>query len=124
MPRASKFTRSMAPSDEELVEQFQNGDSSAFDVLVRRWERKVQGAIYRLVGPGEDVRDLSQETLLKAFAALARFKPGTNFRAWLFRIAYNSFVNQRRSLARQQNPQFYKGSSDFCQGAIVGCQRA
>src|SRR6185295_4245067 len=70
MAPASKTRRLMAPSDEELVEQFQGGDSSAFDALVYRWERKVQGAIYRLVGPGEDVRDLSQETFLKAYRGL------------------------------------------------------
>jgi len=79
----------MAPSDEELVEQFQNGDSSAFDVLVRRWERKIQGAIYRLVGPGEDVRDLSQETLLKAYRGLGTFKKEARFSSWLYQIALN-----------------------------------
>jgi RNA polymerase sigma-70 factor, ECF subfamily len=89
MPPASKFMRPMAPSDEELVEQFQGGDSSAFDVLVRRWERKVQGAIYRLVGPGEDVRDLSQETLLKAYRGLGTFKKEARFSSWLYQIALN-----------------------------------
>jgi RNA polymerase sigma-70 factor (ECF subfamily) len=89
MPLASKFMRPMAPSDEELVEQFQGGDSSAFEVLVRRWERKVQGAIYRLVGPGEDVRDLSQETLLKAYRGLGTFKKEARFSSWLYQIALN-----------------------------------
>src|SRR5207245_8343344 len=89
MRPASKFTRPMAPSDEELVEQFQNGDSSAFDVLVRRWDRKVQGAIFRLVGPGEDVRDLSQETLLKAYRGLRTFKKEARFSSWLYQIALN-----------------------------------
>jgi RNA polymerase sigma-70 factor, ECF subfamily len=79
----------MGPSDEELVERFQNGEASAFDVLVRRWERKVQGAIYRLVGPGEDVRDLSQETLLKAYRGLRTFKKEARFSSWLYQIAVN-----------------------------------
>ncbi len=79
----------MAPSDEELVERFQNGEASAFDVLVGRWERKVQGAIYRLVGPGEDVRDLSQETLLKAYRGLRTFKKEARFSSWLYQIALN-----------------------------------
>ncbi|PYQ13252.1 MAG: RNA polymerase subunit sigma-24 [Acidobacteria bacterium] len=81
--------RPMAPSDEELVEQFQQGDSSAFDALVRRWDRKVQGAIYRLVGPSEDVRDLSQETLLKAYRGLRTFKKEARFSSWLYQIALN-----------------------------------
>jgi RNA polymerase sigma-70 factor, ECF subfamily len=79
----------MSPSDEELVERFQNGDASAFDILVRRWERKLQGAIYRLVGPGDDVRDLSQETLLKAYRGLGTFKKEARFSSWLYQIALN-----------------------------------
>jgi RNA polymerase sigma-70 factor, ECF subfamily len=89
MPPASKFTSLMSPSDEELVERFQNGDASAFDILVRRWERKLQGAIYRLVGPGDDVRDLSQETLLKAYRGLGTFKKEARFSSWLYQIALN-----------------------------------
>jgi len=89
MTSASKLTRPMAPSDEELVERFQKGESSAFDTLVHRWERKVQGAIYRLVGPGEDVRDLSQETLLKAYRGLGTFKKEARFSSWLYQIALN-----------------------------------
>jgi RNA polymerase sigma-70 factor, ECF subfamily len=89
MPTASKLTRPMSPSDEELVERFQNGEASAFDTLVRRWERKLQGAIYRLVGPGDDVRDLSQETLLKAYRGLGTFKKEARFSSWLYQIALN-----------------------------------
>jgi len=89
MTPASKTTKPMAPTDEELVEHFQNGESSAFDALVYRWERKVQGAIYRLVGPGEDVRDLSQETFLKAYRGLRTFKKEARFSSWLYQIALN-----------------------------------
>jgi RNA polymerase sigma-70 factor, ECF subfamily len=79
----------MKPSDEELVEAFQHGDSSAFDVLVDRWDRKIQGAIYRILGPGEDVRDLSQEAFLKAYRGLRTFKKEARFSSWLYQIALN-----------------------------------
>jgi len=79
----------MKPSDEELVEAFQRGDSSAFDVLVGRWDRKIQGAIYRILGPGEDVRDLSQEAFLKAYRGLRTFKKEARFSSWLYQIALN-----------------------------------
>src|SRR5262245_663134 len=81
--------RPMSPSDEELVERFQNGDRSAFDVLVRRWDRKIQGAVYRLMGPGEDVRDLTQEALLKAYRGLGTCKKEARFSSWLYQIALN-----------------------------------
>jgi RNA polymerase sigma-70 factor (ECF subfamily) len=79
----------MKPSDEELVEAFQHGDSSAFDLLVDRWDRKIQGAIYRILGPGEDVRDLSQEAFLKAYRGLRTFKKEARFSSWLYQIALN-----------------------------------
>jgi RNA polymerase sigma-70 factor, ECF subfamily len=79
----------MRLSDEELVEAFQLGDTSAFDVLVDRWDRKIQGAIFRILGPGEDVRDLSQEAFLKAYRGLRTFKKEARFSSWLYQIALN-----------------------------------
>jgi RNA polymerase sigma-70 factor (ECF subfamily) len=48
--------------------------------------------------------DIAQETFLKAFAAVNSFRAGSNFRAWLFRIAHNNFVNQRRSIRHNRQP--------------------
>ena len=69
----------MARTDEELVAAFQAGDPSAFNTLVERWEHKIQGAIYRVVGAGEDSRDLCQEVFLKAYRALGTFKQEARF---------------------------------------------
>lgn len=79
----------MKGTDEDLVEAFQRGDTSVFDVLVERWERKIQGAIYRFVGPSEDVRDLCQEAFLKAYRGLGTFKKDARFSSWLYQISLN-----------------------------------
>lgn len=79
----------MRPSDEELVLAFQGGDVAAFDVLVTRWDRKIQGAIYRVVGSDEDARDLAQEAFLKAYRALGSFRREARFSSWLYQIALN-----------------------------------
>lgn len=86
----------MRLSDEELVEAFQRGDSSAFDQLVSRWERKIQGAIYRIVGSSEDARDLCQEAFLKAYRGLGSFKREARFSSWLYQIAVNSCRDRMR----------------------------
>ena len=86
----------MAPSDEDLVAAFQAGDRSAFDALVGRWDRKIQGAIYRVLGPGEDARDLCQEVLLKAYRALGGFKKEARFSSWLYQIALNACRDRLR----------------------------
>ena len=64
----------MTPTDEELVVAFQSGDIPAFDQLVRRWDRRIQGVIFRLVGNHDEARDVSQEAFLKAYRALGTFK--------------------------------------------------
>jgi len=79
----------MGPTDEELVAAFQDGDASAFDELVRRWDRKIHGAIYRVVGSDEDTRDLCQEAFLKAYRGLGTFKREARFSSWLYQIAIN-----------------------------------
>jgi len=85
-----------ATTDEALVEAFQAGDSSAFDELVQRWERRIRGAIYRIVGPTEDARDLCQETFLKAYRGLDTFKREARFSSWLYQIALNVCRDRHR----------------------------
>lgn len=69
----------------------------AYDALVdRNWESVYRLAYHLCGGRVHDAQDLAQETFLKAIAARASFKAGTNLRAWLLRIASNAFLDQRR----------------------------
>ena len=79
----------MGPTDEDLVAAVQAGDVSAFDVLVRRWDRKIQGAAFRVLGSPDEARDVSQEAFMKAFRALRGFKQESRFSSWLYQIAMN-----------------------------------
>jgi RNA polymerase sigma-70 factor (ECF subfamily) len=79
----------MGTTDEELVEAFRGGDLAAFDVLVRRWDRKVRGAIHRILGNEDDARELCQEAFLKAYRAMGSFKGEARFSSWLYQIALN-----------------------------------
>jgi RNA polymerase sigma-70 factor, ECF subfamily len=84
-----KLVEGMGPSDEELVEAFRRGDLSAFDGLVARWERKIRGAVHRILGNEEEARDVCQEAFLKAYRALDSFKSEARFSSWLYQIALN-----------------------------------
>jgi RNA polymerase sigma-70 factor (ECF subfamily) len=79
----------MSRTDEELVASSLAGDRSAFDQLVLRWDRQLQGAIYRLIGSEEEARDLCQEAFLKAYRGLGAFKGEARFSSWLYQIALN-----------------------------------
>jgi RNA polymerase sigma-70 factor (ECF subfamily) len=79
----------MGRSDEELVEACQGGESSAFDVLVDRWEDRIRGAAYRFLGSEEEAKDVAQEAFLKAYRALGGFKREARFSSWLYQIATN-----------------------------------
>lgn len=89
--------------ENRLIEAAQQGDRPAFAVLVERYWERLYRWLYHLTHDVHTAEDLAQETFLKAFAGLNRFRAGTNFGAWLFRIAHNSFANQHRS-ARKRLP--------------------
>ena len=76
-------------TDEELVARSKTGDIDSFNQLVKRWERPIFALAYRTLGREEDARDVTQETFLRAFRALAGFKGDAKFSSWLYRIALN-----------------------------------
>lgn len=79
----------MPSTDEELVAQSIRGDADSFNQLVLRWERPIYALAYRTIGREEDARDVCQETFLRAFRALPRFRGQAKFSSWLYRIAIN-----------------------------------
>jgi len=79
----------MGRSDEELVEACRSGETSAFDLLVGRWEDKIRGAAWRVLGSEEEARDVAQEAFLKAYRGLDAFKSEARFSSWLYQIALN-----------------------------------
>ena len=93
-----------AGDEADLVRAAQAGDRPAFAVLVERYWDRLYRWLCRLTRDGTAAEDIAQETFLKAFAAVNSFRPGSNFRAWLFRIAHNNFVNQRRAIRHNRRP--------------------
>ena len=88
----------------ELIRDAQKGDRSAFAVLVERYWDRLYRWLYHLTRDAHAAEDLAQESFMKAFAAIDRFQAGTNFRAWLFRIGHNNFVNLHRAKASHRQP--------------------
>jgi RNA polymerase sigma-70 factor (ECF subfamily) len=79
--------------DQILVERVQQGDKSAFDVLVRKYQHKVAKVIARYIRDQDEVLDVSQEAFIKAYRALPNFRGDSAFYTWLYRIAINTAKN-------------------------------
>lgn len=90
----------MQPTDLELVERVQSGDTEAFGVLVRRYQQRVYSHVCRMTGGGEDAADLTQEVFVKVYNSLNRFRGQASFQTWLFRVTANLCVDRHRRAAR------------------------
>ncbi len=103
-------------SDQLLVERVQQGDRSAFDILVVKYQHKVVKLVMRYVRDQAEALDVTQEAFLKAYRALPGFRGDSAFYTWLYRIAINTAKNHLVAAKRRpldydldlQNPDQYE----------------
>ncbi len=90
------------PTDEALAERARDGDVRAFERLVTRYQAPLYNYIRRMVGNASEAEDLFQDTFMKVYGHLDRFRPEGRFRGWLYRIATNTCRDalRRRKLRR------------------------
>jgi RNA polymerase sigma-70 factor, ECF subfamily len=67
-----------------------------FDRLARQFEREIYNYALRLTRNRDDAVDLAQDGLVNAYRAFARFRPGSNFKAWIYRILTNAYIDRYR----------------------------
>jgi RNA polymerase sigma-70 factor (ECF subfamily) len=77
-------------SDQMLVERTVAGDQAAFELLVIKYQRRVERLIGRMVRDVDLVEDIAQETFIRAYRALPKFRGEAQFYTWLYRIAVNT----------------------------------
>jgi len=84
------------PKEESWIHKAQRGNREAFAVVVDAYWSRVYRWLYGMTRDSHRAEDLTQEAFLKCWVSLPSYRPGTNFRAWLFRIASNCFLDTRR----------------------------
>lgn len=115
MASTGSVTKSIFPaqdapgSDRDLdwavVEKVQAGNVGAFDQLVEKYRQQIFSVIYNMTSNREDASDLTQETFIKAFQAIGRFRGKSSFFTWIYRIAVNTTMtflkkrNRRRFIS-------------------------
>src|SRR5213592_2951438 len=95
----------MPPDIDGSVDSARRGDRSAFEELVRLTYADTYTLAYRLTGNEEDARDVVQDSYLRAYRGIRRFRGEAQFSTWLYRITANcaSTTIQRRARARHDD---------------------
>ncbi|WP_198264679.1 RNA polymerase sigma factor RpoE [sulfur-oxidizing endosymbiont of Gigantopelta aegis] len=105
--------------DLEIVKRVQRGDKSAFDLLVIKYQHKLAKLVLPYVHDRDDVLDVVQESFIKAYKAMPRFRGDSAFYTWLYRIAINTSKNYLTAQSRRPprtdvdaaDAEFYDGGS-------------
>lgn len=95
-------------ADAELVDRARRGDQRAFEMLVVKYQRRIERLIGRMVRDTDLVQDIAQETFIRAYRALPQFRGESAFYTWLYRIAVNSAKKVLSDLKR--DPLVLEGS--------------
>jgi RNA polymerase sigma-70 factor (ECF subfamily) len=106
-------------SDLALIKRVQQGDRSAFDLLVVKYQHKILKLIMRYVRDPSEAMDVAQEAFLKAYRAAPSFRGDSAFYTWLYRIAINTAKNHLVAAGRRpshydldlQDPEQYEAFS-------------
>ena len=100
MTKATPSPPTSSDTDLMLVERTVAGDQKAFELLVIKYQRRIERLIGRMVRDVDLVEDIAQETFIRAYRALAQFRGDAQFYTWLYRIAVNTAKKALMDLKR------------------------
>ncbi|MGA0610285.1 RNA polymerase sigma factor RpoE [Caldimonas sp. KR1-144] len=89
-----------AAADALLIDRVKRGDQRAFEMLVVKYQRRIERLIARMVRDSDLVADIAQETFIRAYRALPQFRGESAFYTWLYRIAVNTAKKALMELKR------------------------
>jgi len=92
----------MARSDVQLMLDVKAGDELSFELLLRKYRSPLVHFLYRMVGDTATAEDLAQEVFLRVYRARKQYAPSAKFTTWMFRIATNVALNERRDGRHRQ----------------------
>lgn len=89
-------------SDEELIEKFQNGDVTCFDLLVKRYKDQLMNFVFRFLGNIQEAEDVVQDTFLRVYRNRHAYKRVAKFSTWIYTIAGNLAKTELRKRKRRK----------------------
>jgi len=89
-------------SEDQFIERLRRGEAAAYERLVAEQSGDVYALLFRLTNDPEEARDLTQETFLRAFQSINRFRGDSTLKTWIYRIAINQARNRWRWWRRRR----------------------
>lgn len=83
-------------TDEEIVEKIKGGSVELFEVIVKRYQKKLVNYIYRMINDFESAMELCQEVFIKVYNSLDKYNPSFKFTTWIHRISSNATIDWMR----------------------------
>lgn len=91
----------VSAEDLKFVERLRQRDERAFNELVRLYERRVYGLVFRMLGRRDEAEDTTQEVFVQVFKAIDQFRGDAKLSTWVYRIAVNLCKNRTKYLSRR-----------------------
>lgn len=106
----------------ECVRKACAGDRDAFEILMNKYRKEIYRLAYRMVGNHHDADDVAQETFVKAFLSMKKFRGSSSFKTWIYSIAINSArdVSARQGRARRVELPLMEGASEVMKDSRAG----
>jgi len=92
----------MTTNDQVYIDSILNGDANAFAVLVDRYKDLVYTLALRMMKHTEEAEEAAQDTFIKAYKSLDKFKGESKFSTWIYRVAYNTCLDRLKKNKRQK----------------------
>jgi RNA polymerase sigma factor (sigma-70 family) len=92
----------MTTNDQVYIDSILNGDANAFTVLVDRYKDLVFTLALRMMKHREEAEEVAQDTFIKVYKSLNKFKGDSKFSTWIYRVAYNTCLDRLKKNKRQQ----------------------
>ncbi len=107
------------PTDEELLDRFNQGDVQAFESIVSRYERPIYNFVLRSVRDRDRARDLTQDVFLKVVQRSEQFRGQSKFSTWLYTIARNVCIDHGRKMVFRRHKSLDEPLREGESGALV-----
>lgn len=108
------------PTTDDLVERAKRGDTRAFEGLIAAYKDRIFNYASRMLNDPVEAEDIAQDTFIRAYQSLPRFRGAASFQTWLYRIASNLVIDHiRRKQRRQEGMTSLDAPVDTDEGQLV-----